>query len=286
MSYKEFTLSEFNFLLTSGDQGLKEFDDSEKLYYQNQIEAFKSIVPNQPSFFISRESWLKLFQGISYNNDGSINNWTTKPRYTGFHICAFLICIGFHKGESKEDKPYFGYNPLTEPKKNQKAYIRVRTILKNEKRELIRIETKNIAYGDLDIALLSDSNDCLKFITDHDFRLNPKVKKLKAKIDKDIHQNPKGYPAVPEETSRIPAGFLSTISTLSFQQHPFVDITNNGNYFGSNRIWTDLLNTKYPKSLGTKISFMWDSTNKTIGQYFKINCDCVTSQPCPGPPGC
>lgn len=281
MSYLEFYLSDFSFLLTC-DQGLKELQKvEEKNYFKNQIDEFKVIVPDQPDFFISRESWSNLFNGISYNNDGSLNNWTQTPKYKGFEICAFLICIGFHKGEFEQKKPYyFGYDRSSELKKNRKAYFRVRTILKNISLSLVRIETENIAYGDLEVSLVSNTVDSLKFITKKDCAKYSKVKKLKLKIDNGIYKNLKGRPRILEDISSVPTGFLVEHSD------PTIDIINNGNYFGSERIWTDLLLTKYPASLGSKISFMWDKSNKSIGQYFMINHDCITSQPCPGPPGC
>lgn len=287
MSYLEFPLSDFSFLSTL-EQGLKELQTvEEKNYFKNQINEFKLMVPDQPVFFISRKSWSNLFNGISYNNDGTLNNWINAPKYIGFEICAFLICIGFHKGEFEQKDPYFGYNPLTETKKNKKAYFRIRTILKNERLPLpmVRIEIENIAYGDLEVSLRSDTVDCLKFITKKDCIIDPKVKKLKTKIDEGIYKNLKGHPRIPEDISHVPTGFLVPNPNPAMSGST-INITNNGNYFGSRRIWTDLLLTMYPASLGSKISFMWDKSNNSIGQYFKINDDCVTKQPCPGPPGC
>lgn len=97
----------------AGNQGLGDIKDGQ---YESEIENFKNIFLNQPSFYISDVSWKLLMEGK--NPDGS--SWLP----AGYEVFGFVFCVAMPKNE------LFTLNkiPLTQ---NQYPYFRIRTIIQS-----------------------------------------------------------------------------------------------------------------------------------------------------------
>lgn len=226
----------------------------------------------QPSFFISRESWRLLVNGISRNKYGSLIQWMDYRRY---EVYGFVFCIAFDEKKG--------------------SFFRIRTILKekdakcvvnNKKKEMkVCVENENVAYVDIDAALSNPRLDCMRFIdvTDNDF--NIRIYDLNSRV------------IVKERQGNLPESFnysaQSVFLPIGKKGYKFNNkINNEGNYFGKRRIWDRLLNQTYPCSEGTVISIASKETlinneaKREIYFNFKINEAFDTNLPCPNPPIC
>lgn len=285
-----FPLSAFDALFNDKNQGLKPIFCWDKIMVFFKILAFKRRAKRgQPDFFISRESWDYLRQGIAINMDGSENHWLKdNQEYKEYEVCGFVFCVAFHKYDKEENPSYWGYvSPKHEDSLAKRAYFRIRTILKNNNKEIL-VETENIAYANLTIALYnmskSESNNCLTFITKLDTD-NPSVKRLKENIDNvDVIIKDTTGSTARSNTSKFPSGFLD--SSFSHNDNVRPIITNEGSTFGSKRIWEDLFAVRYEHIGGSLISFVWNGSDNTISFDFKINEELITTLPCPEPTIC
>lgn len=202
----------------------------------------------QPSFFISIESWEKLFNGL--RADGT--KWLPK----GYEIFGFIFCIAFN-----DDHPF------------PRAYFRIRTVIKgkkihsNEKEIKAVVEIDNIAYVDIEKALRHPNKDCTVFInpTSTEYRrVNNAVKAYK----ENIHSRPVAFQTTPPLSRSI----LNP-------PEPFVQ---EGNIFGRHSPFL-VHNLKSPAK-GAKIAFAWDKEKQSFSFIFNINPIAETQKiPCPVP---
>ena len=221
-----------------------------------KIEAFKSHLKLggslQPSFFISNESWKKLFNGLDDNG----NKWIDDSRE---EVYGFIFCIAF-------EEIHGGYQ----------AYFRIRTILKNNIKVQVPdtnlflenpfpywIEQNHIAYVDVQLAFDAGENDidCVKFIDSTSAKfitLNASVTDFKRNVSQYFERP---YPITNiDEVKLLPE---------RLQQVGKYRKTQQGTIFSSK--CTFLHNLKNPKVLGSRISFAWDNDSQSYSYIIHIN---------------
>ena len=151
------------------NQGIRELiTETEKFEIELDVERFKTLIPNQPAFYISRKNWQKLSKGVHTYLEGGSRYVDKVWLMDGYEVYGFVFCAAIdQKFKSKCD--------LLEQNKVKYAYIRIRTILRKISDEIstnpeidVFVETNNIAYVDLKTAFSNMENgkrdDCLKFI--------------------------------------------------------------------------------------------------------------------------
>ena len=263
------------------NQGIRElFTETEKFEIELDVERFKTLIPNQPAFYISRRNWQKLSEGVhTYLEHG--NRYVDKVwLMDGYEVYGFVFCIAIdQKFKSKCD--------LLEQNKVKYAYIRIRTILRKISDEIstnqeidVFVETNNIAYVDLKTAFLNMENgkrdDCLKFIK-YDLNDLSSVQE-KNKVDSEVIK--KADDGKQSEINKLPKTFIYE----SKKQRSI--IKNEGLIFGKERIIA-LLDRYEDK--GTSIAFSL-KPNNFIRFQAKINVeteiDGVTGYQCPPYPIC
>jgi hypothetical protein len=247
-------VTNFPDLSLNTDEGLHELLSlTEKRASNRKISKFLTLLPNQPPFFISKKSWDYLSKGMQYYKDTSgamvEKTWISAD----YEVYAFVFCIAFSQNDH-----------------DKRAYFRVRTIKKQKINTAtgsfmpVEVETDNVAYVDLEIALWNVGKpqrlwkDCLKFI-------DPSDAITRNSIDNEVILTSF---SVPHILSLIPDGLINGDKSI---------INNEGDIFSKNRIMS-LLNRYTDK--GSKISFTLHPDN-VIGFDFKINVQAETTIKCP-----
>jgi hypothetical protein len=271
----------------------------ESLFLNRKVQNFNDIFPSQPPFFISRESWQNLYNGVSLDSEGKPTNWAERE-HPGFEIYAFTFCLAIHEAikpptpnSNEPTKGYYGYKPENEAFKGGKGYFRVRTILINPSTKTIRVETGNIAYVDLGVALdniKNNKNDnCLKFIVPSDCTMPESPSAiLSRKVNNEVNnfhtavvslEVSVGLTKLNQSIGKIDA---LAIATILNQKNGY------GNYFGSERIKEEIINPKKPIYKGSLISLALDLTpvKEKFLFNFKVNPEFETDLPCPQPQIC
>lgn len=260
------SISNFNSFLSIPDEGLKgELTAAEVNSYGTQrILRMKHFIPDQPNFFISRESWELLFAGKTISG-GVEKIWIP----TDSEVYGFVFCIATHKNKVIQAIP------------PERAYFRVRTIIKKistiDSTDPIGIpvlvETDNIAFVNLSKALRNNRistpsplENCLEFIAKGDGL------SLKNEIDLEV----KDW----KEKQRNSTSVIKFIDTVNGEK--IIPIVQEGAIFSKKRIKEIL--TKYTKATGTTIDIALDTKNPAFSFYFDINPGFTTlGMPCPPP---
>lgn len=259
-------------LATDPNQGLEILGTNDltpsirELIYQARINRFKTSIPNQPPFFIDRESWELLSQGKGKDSLGNIKLWLP----SGYSVYAILFCLAF-------DEPTFVAAHL--PKF---GYFRVRTILVKDEEVAIggninvHVEEENIAYADLNTAFTNVRNltqeNCLKFLLKSDILSKPTYDKVQREVP--LKSNP-------GSVSLLPTVFIDFVDNKKKSK-----ITNEGNYFGKDRIMS-LLDRYRDQNKGSLISLAQIGGSKPkVTFHFKINLTAAPTLPCPEPTVC
>lgn len=219
---------------------------------ESKIKDFNALINvndlnYQPTFFISLDSWKKLFKGLRKNG----SKWLPD----GYEIFGFVFCIAF-----TDEIP-------------TRAYFRIRTIIKDKRiksttKEIkVEIEIDNIAYVDIEKATRQPGKNCIKFIdsTFPEYRMvNGAVKRYKERI------------------SSRPVAFQENPPHVQNLRIPLEPYTQEGNIFGRNGHF--ILNNLKKGAKGSAISFAWDSEKKAFSFIFNINPTGETQYvPCPLP---
>lgn len=234
-----------------------------------EINAFKMVFgfPDQPSFFISKETWRILWEGKNPENDLS---WLPE----GYVVYGFVFCLAFH-GYSSSDPRW-----ITEDK-GTGAYFRIRTIIKEAGEEIpvngllkVAVQTINIAYVDSDF--ISARQDNVVFLSKDNLeplsRVNAQV------VRKEGNGRLTDFFRTKENS--IPRSVFEDKSNI---------LSNEGCIFGSKRI-EDILKDESRK--GTTISLAIRAKNPVeqsgfeVFYRFKVNPYYDTNLPCPNPPVC
>ena len=267
------------------NRGLFKLTFWQRIEYFLKALAFKRRILNQPqpSFFIRKESWERLFAGenVLEKNNNFKHSDGKKRQY---EVYGFVFCVAFTKdklkkefyekyGEKDPDQPtkYDDKNML----KGGKAYLRVRTILReinqNASSQIINVEveTEAIAFTDLELALgnMGTTTDSLVFLQPGD----PRITEINSDV---IVNHPSGTPA-PANNSGIPQTFKDRCGSF---------IEKEGHIFSKDRM-KEILD-KYPHSEGSKITLIWNEKQKVISFKIKVNPEYGTEIPCPQPNIC
>lgn len=250
---RRFSISDFSMLLfiNNPSQGLIKLNCFGKFLNWIKVQRFLRKIPNQPSFFISRENWDLLANGQIRNAKNDIVKWIPE----GFEVFGFVFCVAFNS-----DVHLFTDSV-------GKAYFRIRTLLKKTSCDTIIVEEKNIAYVDV-FKALKRGVDCLKFIDASDSTQD----NIRDIIDTEIIVKNKF-------SSKIPKSFND--------KHLFFN--NEGGIFAKERIWDTLLLKCYNEAKGTLITLTWSGDKpfqRIISFDFKINGQYNTNLPCPIPEVC
>lgn len=263
------------------NQGIRELlNDIQEYEVELDVERFKTLTPNQPAFYISKESWQKLSRGEhTYRQLGGeyvTNVWMQEE----YEVYAFAFCIAI-------DQNFKTKCDLMEENKAKYSYFRIRTILRKITPESptspeidVFVETDNIAYVDLKTAFSNVENgkrdDCIKFIN-YDLGYPASVRE-KNKVDNEVMI--KEDEGKLSEINKLPKTFLDESNNNT------TIIRNEGLFFGKDRI-ISLLDRYDDK--GTLIAFSLKS-NDFITFQAKINVqveiDGVTGYQCPPYPIC
>ena len=262
-------------ILSDSNQGLEILGTNDltptikELIYQARINLFNTSVPNQPPFFIDRESWELLAKGKGKNSSGIIETWIP----SGHSVYAILFCLAF-------DQPTFF--PVSHPIKF--GYFRVRTILiKNGETPVagkieVIVDEENIAYVDLNTAFAnvrnSTQDNCLRFLLKSEMMTSTAVKNQYDKVQREVPLKSK-----PGSVSLLPEVFINIAGDKKKSK-----ISNEGNFFGKDRIISLL--DRYPGK-GSLISLAQIGRRKPkVTFHFKINLTAVSDRPCPEPQIC
>jgi hypothetical protein len=237
---------------------------AEKINSNNRIDEFKIKVTDQPSFFISKESWKLLSNGM--RPGGAI--WVP----FGYEVYAFVFCVAFDRQNLSANKPC--------------AYFRIRTILKRIDESVVNgkvavlVDTNNIAYVNINKALLSSIDDCVEFL---DVSI-PAQKSKKDSIDEEVIVKPSSVTIINPYNSQIPNSFKD----FSIDGNINSIIKNEGSIFGKEGIWDSLLSIggTYHYQKDSLISLTWNKRTKHISFDFKINDQYEALRDCPQPPVC
>jgi hypothetical protein len=243
-------------------------------YVNVRIPKIKEFIPDQPNFFISRESWQLLIDGKTISG-GSEKNWLP-PNY---EVYGFVFCIATHRNHGNK------------PNHQERAYFRIRTIIKEisviDSTDLYKIpvlvETDNIAFVELTKALRNNSTpvpspleNCLEFIAKDDIGsiIGTSGLPLKNEIDLEV----KDW----KDKQLAKTSIIKFIDVLENR----VPIEQEGAIFSKNRIKEIL--TKYSEAKGTTIDIALSITKPAFNFYFDINPGFTTDgMPCPPPePAC
>ena len=203
--------------MPDGGQGIVTIETGSR---EENIIAFKrKINPNdlnyQPSFFISRDSWKKLFEGRKA--DGQI--WLPK----NYEVYGFVFCIAFNNDKPEQPVAYFRIRTIIKDKKTKPNPIAENTIK-------VLIEVENIAYVDIfkpfkaDVPI-SKQQESIKFVSPTS---NPTEYKMVNRAVKNYIKDPMS------------------------RHKDFTKLTQEGCIFGKNSPYLDNLKI-YRK--GSKISF-------------------------------
>ena len=262
------------------NQGIRELlNDTEEYIVELDVERFKVLIPNQPAFYISRESWQKLSLGEHTYRElgGDVDKvWL----HHGYEVYAFAFCVAIDQNFKTECD-------LLKENKSKYSYFRIRTILRKITLEIptspeidVFVETENIAYVDLTTAFSNIENgkreDCLKFIN-YDLG-NPASVRQKNKVDNEVIV--KEDEGKPSEVNKLPKTFLDE------PNHQTTIVKNEGLIFGKERI-ISLLDRYEDK--GTLIAFSLKPNNFIRFQAkinVKVEIDGVTGYQCPPYPIC
>lgn len=258
------------------NEGIRELsNDIEEYEIELDVERFKTLIPNQPAFYISKESWQKLSRGEHTYQELGGEYVTKKWLKDGHEVYAFAFCVAI-------DQKFNTECDLLKENKAKYSYFRIRTILRKITLELptsleidVFVETDNIAYVDLKTAFSNIKNgkrdDCLKFIN-YDLGYPASVRE-KNKVDDEVMI--KENEGKLSEINKLPKAFLD-------ESHKNTNIIKNeGLFFGKDRI-ISLLNRYDDK--GTLIAFSL-KPDDFIRFQAKINVqveiDGVTGYQCP-----
>ena len=225
-----------------------------KPYFNPNLRKVKRLLPNQPSFFISRESWQLLMDGNVRKPDGSIWNWVGE-KYPNHEVFGFVFCVC-------EETDEFGGNII--------LFFRIRTILKSK---TIENNSNKIIVDDFNFAFVDYLNKTanankLKFVEETEnlsFTLFTRHN-INSSVIKVIDNTAKSF-------------FTANLSDYT---HGKIVINTNGNYFSKSRI-VYILNES-PKSMGSDIFIAVNDNHFTF--QFKINPEYETNLPCPVPVVC
>jgi hypothetical protein len=251
-------------IFTDTYKGLVKLTPAGKIDSDNRIEEFKIKVRDQPPFFITKESWKLLSNGM--RPGGLI--WIP----LGYEVYAFVFCVAFDRQNLSANKPC--------------AYFRIRTILKRVDELVVNgkvavlVDTNNIAYVNIDKALLSSIDDCVEFL---DVSI-PAQKIKKDLIDEEVIVKPSSVTITNPYNSHIPDSFKNLVIDNDIN----TIIKNEGAIFGKEGIWDSLLSIggKYHYQKNSLISLTWNKRTKHISFDFKINDQYEALRDCPQPPVC
>lgn len=270
----------------SPEYGFHVLNDAEKPSALNEILNFQRLVPFQPFFYVSRESW----ENLAYGKGIDLRDPYTQ---TPLKVYGFVFCFATMNNDFKWSMKYGCKYPHL---LNKLGFFRIRTLLIKEGEDVTKdkinvfVETEAIAYADVSIALHNhfhssrEPEDCIVFVTNSREARN---------IDSMVW-NKKD----PDAIRRLPDSFVSTMGYPPFQSAYIAEnggpLKNEGCIFGIQNIWENLLKTKYPKIKGTLVSLALIENKNGFGQleprdiYFnvKINCEGKLNVPCPNPPAC
>ncbi len=259
---------------TDGNGGLTETQNGTHL-----IQLFNNLVQGQPNFIISRESWQRLSKPTSMKG------------HFGLHVVyAFAFCFAIERDTSGDLHYYFRVRKLLLP--NFFDYLF--SIFSFKPRDSYYVDTQNIAYTDLEIAIANQKNgtnvDCLTFMNVGGTRkqakeVNDEVTNFAKEIN-DPSSNFKINNIVPKSDG--PAPKIAGNIDLTTQQ---------GVIFTKKRIWDELLNDKYsakkrfqggkPPVDNVNVNFALDERTGQIQFVFRINDDYETTGiKCPYPAVC
>lgn len=238
------------------NQGLIELNSpSIKEVTDNHITNFRNRIRNQPPFFISRDSWRQLVNGIIQTERGE-ECWLPK----GYEVFAFVFCLAF----DKQGYAYFRIRTIIIETSKRKGEVDIRENNKPKTIEAL-IETDNIATVNIDYALSNvrarvygTQLDLSQFITVHEqgvqspFRKKKETKKPKNCLvfpntdDEKVKIN--GEVVRKDKLGLLPSVFKDPNNKINLQH------LNEGSLFSKQKIWDDILLSKYPFSQGTLIS--------------------------------
>ncbi len=239
-------------------------------YFNANLRRVKEFCPDQPSFYIDKDSWKLLIEGISKNNDGKFKSWVC-DEYKDFQVFGFVFCVC---------EPESGQ--ITEPKilsslpYGKFFYFRIRTILRSGTK--IIVDTNNIAYtwshNNIAASGNSEVRQNLKFVEEAGDNKNLLIEKINSQV---INK---------KDSDFIDGDLISNIKS-DFSANSKRPLSKDGNYFSRRRIETIL-----GSHSGTEV-FIGLTDNTLDSQeenhftfQFKINPEYETSLPCPVPVVC
>lgn len=250
--------------------GITELANGSETYQTDKIWAFNNLINPQPStsrpysFFISQDSWHKLFNGLDSNNIC----WLP----IGYEVFGFAFCLAFQKHE-----------PI-------RAYFRIRTIIKHRSEKhsatntiSVKIDPNKIAYVDLNkIDNPTHWIDCVTFFDNLYvtplLEVNKDVDKYKFFIRRNLslfNRPTTNLKDVKARLQGIPKEKWESVGDNTA-------ILQEGSVFGKNSPF--LLNLWNEGVKGSMISIAWDKDEQLTSFIFSINPYGETSRiPCPVP---
>lgn len=261
--------------------------DAEKEEVRKHIVTMNGLIPGQPFFFISRDSWEMLAKGETLDGRGRLFSWLEKKYGPEWEVAGFVFCLAFDRDE--------GHNPcdrrfgMTYAREIAgKAFFRVRTLVRKVgAKDKGVVETDFIAFADTSIGLHNymhaQREDCLVFVNP---LASDNAKRLKDRIDSMVYE--KRDPA----KVKVPDSFVDITPPCDPKKIRRKEpLENEGGIFGRQKIWNELLVDKYGHVEGVLVSIAikpGSTVQDPLAFYFdfKINDEYVTNKPCPIPQIC